>query len=479
MKDIVEFMIDEHPGLVIITDDESRIIKTNHRAEIIVDNLIGAKLEKVNLFKELSIVEAIMNNEITYGYQEYKGKGIIYYSFPTPIDGEQQGHLTIVLAFRSKIENIADMKKELQQIPCFNSKEMCISLFNTEGKIVYLNQSILNKLNTKLNVDFEYVVNKKTDFFLESLTSKDIKSMAEKSIKKGNLIQSRLFTRLKQTGEKYILDVTSFPVIIKGKVIGAISFAADAEDILQHTKKLKQANRIENVRKMAFRVIHEIRNPLQEIMAASGMGELKAEDDEIKFYFQKINNKVKRINNLLNENLQLFDSGEIELVRLKVKQLLSIIKDSIYQECKEKRIDFLVELENDDLEIIGDENLILRAIKNVIENAIEFLQNYPGDRKIKIKSWGEGNDILFSIYNSGPPIPSEIRDDVFDLFSSTKGTNGAGLGLTITYYIVTKIYQGDIWFESNREGTTFYIKLENGINQLDIDFDTLYKGINS
>ncbi|MEO6254241.1 MAG: HAMP domain-containing sensor histidine kinase, partial [Ferruginibacter sp.] len=73
----------------------------------------------------------------------------------------------------------------------------------------------------------------------------------------------------------------------------------------------------------------------------------------------------------------------------------------------------------------------------------------------------EGNKVLISVRDNGPGIPQKVLDKIFQPFFTTKPTGqGTGLGLSLSYDIVTKGHGGELKVETKEnEGTTFIIIL--------------------
>jgi signal transduction histidine kinase len=106
--------------------------------------------------------------------------------------------------------------------------------------------------------------------------------------------------------------------------------------------------------------------------------------------------------------------------------------------------------------ILGLPDQISQVWTNIISNAIQAMQ---GKGSLHIRVWREGDDIIASFTDSGPGIPKEIQDKIFEAFFTTKPAGeGTGLGLDISRKIVEK-HGGKIYFESEPGKTTFYVRL--------------------
>ncbi len=93
---------------------------------------------------------------------------------------------------------------------------------------------------------------------------------------------------------------------------------------------------------------------------------------------------------------------------------------------------------------------------NLIVNAAEAMSE---GGELRIRTWGEWNDVLVEIRDSGPGIPPEILSNIFDPFFTTKGVGeGTGLGLDTVMRVVQK-HHGQITVESEPGNTRFCVRL--------------------
>jgi len=93
---------------------------------------------------------------------------------------------------------------------------------------------------------------------------------------------------------------------------------------------------------------------------------------------------------------------------------------------------------------------------NILFNAIDAM---PTGGKLTVKSEQDKDWVQISIKDTGVGIPDKVKKRVFDPFFTTKASKGSGLGLSVTYGIVSR-HGGMIKFDSEvGKGTTFYIRL--------------------
>ena len=83
----------------------------------------------------------------------------------------------------------------------------------------------------------------------------------------------------------------------------------------------------------------------------------------------------------------------------------------------------------------------------------------PQGGRIKVKTFKEGNWICLRVEDTGTGIPINILERIFDPFYTTKGPRATGLGMSVSYGIITR-HRGTISVESQEgKGTTFTVKI--------------------
>ena len=105
----------------------------------------------------------------------------------------------------------------------------------------------------------------------------------------------------------------------------------------------------------------------------------------------------------------------------------------------------------------GNVNSLVQVVNNMIANAI---QAYDGkhDQNIELEVSKKGNDVIFSITDFAGGLQQEVQDKLFKEMVTTKGKNGTGLGLYMSYSNIKAHFGGDITYETEiGKGTTFNI----------------------
>jgi signal transduction histidine kinase len=114
-----------------------------------------------------------------------------------------------------------------------------------------------------------------------------------------------------------------------------------------------------------------------------------------------------------------------------------------------------VKVETDGVDVRVDRDLLKQAVLNVMVNAMQAM---PQGGELRFEACTTSDMAELRISDSGPGIPTELRDKVFRLYFTTK-EQGSGIGLAMSFRIV-QLHDGTIDFTSEPgKGTTFLIRL--------------------
>ena len=125
-------------------------------------------------------------------------------------------------------------------------------------------------------------------------------------------------------------------------------------------------------------------------------------------------------------------------------------------ELESKQVQVSIHSDNDNLQILGDHSQLSRVIINLLKNAIDA----PEVKKIKIDIQEMSEDkIQVNIANNGMPISSEVLDNIFIPFFTTK-KSGSGVGLSLSRYIM-RLHEGTLKHFYKDGWTTFSLTFKN------------------
>jgi len=167
----------------------------------------------------------------------------------------------------------------------------------------------------------------------------------------------------------------------------------------------------------------------------------------------------------------LLDLSKIEAGRMDMKREnfdISLLVNEVLiiyeREFLKKKMLFSKNIPSDIGMIWADRDKISEVIINLLSNAIKHT---PAGGEVGIKLSAKENELYFEISDSGPGIPEEYKDKIFDKFEriTTEKTEGAGLGLPIARDIV-ELHKGRIWVESEPgKGSRFIFVLPRDLRK--------------
>ncbi|MCF8127440.1 MAG: response regulator [Deltaproteobacteria bacterium] len=224
--------------------------------------------------------------------------------------------------------------------------------------------------------------------------------------------------------------------------------------------------RLASLGTLAAGVAHEINNPLAIIREAAGWMNSILEKDELdpmprKGDFEKALGKIeagveraRRITHQLLESVKQTDSTISEV---NLKELLAETVALHQKEATDKDLKIIQEMGAESDIIWTDPYKLRQVLINIISNAVHATES-GGRITAKIEAFDD--DVAIHITDTGPGIPREHLEKIFEPFFSTKPPGeGTGLGLFVSRSIINKL-GGEMNVESRLgEGTRFCIKL--------------------
>ena len=230
-----------------------------------------------------------------------------------------------------------------------------------------------------------------------------------------------------------------------------------------------RAERLEGVAELSASLAHEIKNPLASIRSAvEQLAGMPQESEDGQTLSRLVLRESDRLSRLLTEFL---DFARVRVARTGDVKLADMVRGAARlaeahpEEQGRNRVVCVVP-EDDDLSVQGDEDLLHRAIFNLLLNAI---QASPEGGVVKIEATAMSPDQLplgvrydagsvsVRVSDEGPGIPLEIRDRLFDPFFTTK-PGGSGLGLAVVHRAI-EAHRGMVFLDSGPRGTTFTVIL--------------------
>ncbi len=229
-----------------------------------------------------------------------------------------------------------------------------------------------------------------------------------------------------------------------------------------------RAERLEGIAELSASLAHEIKNPLASIRSAvEQLSHSPFSGADERSLANLVMRESDRLSRLLSEFL---DFARVRVARLEPLDLSTLLAGAVRLALSHpdmaEGVAIISHVEPGEFVIEGDDDLLHRALFNLLLNAI---QASPPNGEVHVdvsaptqEQVGSGTSfpngaVAISVTDHGAGIPAEIRDRLFDPFFTTK-PGGSGLGLAVVHRAIDA-HRGLVFLDSSTSGTRFTIVL--------------------
>ena len=251
------------------------------------------------------------------------------------------------------------------------------------------------------------------------------------------------------------------------------------EDIHNKQNMLIERERLASLGQMVGGIAHSLKTPIFSV--SGGVTELtdlvKEFDDSIgnptvndqdmheiakdmNVWLQKIRTQISYMSEVITtvKGQAVSLSGD-DTVDFTIKELFGHTHILMKHELQSALVTLNIINKVDDNTILkGNINSLVQVLNNLISNAIQSYKKEP-NKSIDLIAEIEKNDILIKVKDYGPGIPENIREKLFKEMITTKGKEGTGLGIFMSYSMIKAKFNGDMRFETSNKGTEFIINI--------------------
>lgn len=225
-------------------------------------------------------------------------------------------------------------------------------------------------------------------------------------------------------------------------------------------------------------VVHDFKSPLAAVISNLDLLKYIGITEEMQPIVETALKGAKELLNMINDFLQVakiddWKNRKLSLGPVELKPIVLELFESFRAIAKEKKINLQLETE-EKVVVWGEEEILRHLIQNLLSNALKYTP-HEGEVKVnwQVKKSKRKSDrfpyfLLFSVEDTGPGIPDDLKQKIFDRFQRLKRDKqieGTGIGLFICNRIVN-ILKGKIWVEEVKpKGSRFcftcYVAGEN------------------
>lgn len=254
----------------------------------------------------------------------------------------------------------------------------------------------------------------------------------------------------------------------------------DMHTIQDNQDRLIEKERLASLGQLIGGISHNLKTPIMSISgAAEGISDLIKEYDasigdpevtnedhhEIANDMRKWVEKIKEYTEYMSDIITAVKGQAVTLssdkdVDFTIDELVKRVDILMKHELKNALITLNTQINVDrNTTLDGDVNSLVQVVNNLISNAIQAYQGKTGE-KINFAINMNNRNLIITVQDFGSGMSKEVQEKLFKEMITTKGKNGSGLGLFMSYSTIKSNFKGDLSFETEEgKGTTFTIKI--------------------
>ena len=322
--------------------------------------------------------------------------------------------------------------------------------------------------------------------FIKLLQQKDI-SEIEEEIEKANSTESTVSFEQHFSYIKKYFKVEITPINSDNISLGTLfllkditQHKQDMETIKNNQDVLMERERLASLGQLIGGIAHNLKTPIMSISGATeGIDDLIKELDasignpvvndddyhaianDMREWTQKIKSYTEYMSDILTAvKGQAVTLSEEKEMNFTISELFKRVDILMKHELKQAVTYLNVSMLIDENTLIkGNVNGLVQVINNMISNSVQAY-NGKTEQTIDLIASKKDNNIIITVRDYGPGLPDKIKNKLFKEMITTKGKNGTGLGLYMSYSTIRAHFKGDIKVETEKnKGTTFEIIL--------------------
>lgn len=236
---------------------------------------------------------------------------------------------------------------------------------------------------------------------------------------------------------------------------GIVTFSRNVTDEKRSQQALIESEKLAAVGRLAASIAHEINNPLESVTNLLYLAKSAGDPEDLRSYLDLAEVELQRVSVISNQTLR-FHKQSTKPAAVSGEQLFESVL-SIYQgKLANSRVQIRKNFRT--AHTVGCfDGEIRQVLNNLVGNAIDAMQTADGTLHLRVRegrNWQtDERGLVFTVADTGLGMTPDVARRVFEVFFTTKGSSGNGLGLWVSKEIVDR-HHGSLRLRSRKGGDT-------------------------
>ncbi|MFL6197256.1 MAG: ATP-binding protein [Thermoanaerobaculia bacterium] len=215
----------------------------------------------------------------------------------------------------------------------------------------------------------------------------------------------------------------------------------------------ERESRLAAIGQMTSSVVHDLRNPLTLVKGyadlAHGLALRGGDSSMIARDLETVRSESDRLRRMIEEILDFARGGapRLSLETVPARAYLDAALQPLAADLRERGIDVTIDLQLDEIQVTLDRDRIQRVLENLFTNAREALALWGMEKRVAVRARVETGGLAVRVADSGPGIPEDAAEHLFEPFATNGKKQGTGLGL-VTIRNLVKAHGGEVRVET-------------------------------
>lgn len=349
-----------------------------------------------------------------------------------------------------------------------DSIDLDIAVVNRIGKVIVWNEHLARSWCSKeraIGADIRDLMPQLMEVYRGYRIAE---ALLEDVVGEGKTIAIPRYPLRRRSGALAVLDFKAYPLRGRGAaILGAVLVMADVSEKVELEQQLIRSARTTSLARLGASMAHEIRNPLSSLqlnieLIQEGLQGDTVDREGLLETTGVVLEEARRLNELVTHFMEFARPAPPSFELVPLSEPVMVALRLLAEDAKRAGVQVEVELPDDLPPCRLDRRQIQQVVYNIALNALQMME---GGGALHVKAWSHPDHVAVRIRDTGPGIPPDALESLFDLFFSTR-EGGTGLGLPIAQRIVES-HGGKLTAENAEDGGavfTIYLLRERPVD---------------